>query len=116
MKQALFESWCLSQGISSPLTLQGTGSSYRYMSCEERDVTGDLLKVPLDACITADSSEGLAERLAFEKSLGDDSKYAPFIDMFPSLKDLEGMPRFWSPSRLDTVTDWRTVATTNETK
>lgn len=105
MKQALFESWCASQGISSPLKLQGADTSYRYMSCD-REVTGDLLQVPLKACITADSSESLADRLAFEKSLGDDSEFAPFIDLYPSLEDLEDvMPRFWSPSRLDKVTD-----------
>lgn len=106
MKQALFESWCLAQGITSPLKLQGADSSYRYMSCVDGEVMGDLLRVPLDACITADSSEALAERLAFEKSLGSDSKFAPFIDMFPpTLESLSGMPRFWNPSRLDTVTD-----------
>jgi len=75
------------------------------MSCPDSDVTGDLLQVPLDACITANSSEALAERLVFEKSLGSDSQYGPFLDMFPTLEDLSGMPRFWDPSRLDKVTD-----------
>ena len=104
MKQALFESWCIGQGISSPLTLQGADSRYRFMSSES-DVRGSLLHVPLDACITADTTETLAERLTFEKSLGSDSKFSPFIDMFPSLQDLKDMPRFWDSSRLEKVMD-----------
>ena len=106
MKQALSESWCLLQGITSPpLQLQAAHGSYRYMKCVDNELRGDLLRVPLTACITADSSEALAERLAFEKSLGNDSKFAPFIEMFPALEHLSCMPRFWNPSRLATVTD-----------
>jgi hypothetical protein len=105
MKHSLFKSWCIAQGISSPLTLQGTDSRYRFMSSVENDVSGNLLNVPLDACITADTTEALAERLIFEKSLGSDSKFAPFIDMFPSLQDLKDMPRFWDLSRLEKVMD-----------
>lgn len=106
MKQAVFEAWCSAQGISSPLKLQGADTNYRYLTSPTTDITGDLLQVPLKACITADTPESLAERLVFEKSLGDDSDFGPFISMFPTLDDLQAMPRFWnSPDRLDKVMD-----------
>ena len=49
----------------------------------------------------------VAERLAHERKRGDASRYAPYIDVLPTLQDdnLLALPRFWKGSRLDLVTD-----------
>ena len=49
----------------------------------------------------------VAERLAYERQLGEKSKYAPYIDVLPTLDDdrLLSLPRFWDSRRLDLVTD-----------
>ena len=71
----------------------------------------DFLRVPLSACIKADTLEALAERLAYERVAGAKSKYAPYIDVLPTLEgdaerpSLRSLPRFWDQRRLETVTD-----------
>lgn len=49
----------------------------------------------------------VAERLAHERKRGEKSKYAPYIDVLPTLEDdsLLALPRFWKGKRLDLVTD-----------
>jgi hypothetical protein len=49
----------------------------------------------------------VADRLAYERQLGEKSKYASYIDVLPTLKDdrLLSLPRFWDSKRLDLVTD-----------
>jgi hypothetical protein len=111
-KLASFVAWSTSQGITTPLQLV-IENSYRYMASPSGDSqifeeaesseSVNLIAVPLDACLVADDSQALAERLIHEKSLGEDSKYAPWLDMFPSLDDFQGMPRFWAPERLELV-------------
>eukprot|EP00581_Thalassiosira_minuscula_P015263 CAMPEP_0183717774 /NCGR_PEP_ID=MMETSP0737-20130205/11270_1 /TAXON_ID=385413 /ORGANISM="Thalassiosira miniscula, Strain CCMP1093" /LENGTH=351 /DNA_ID=CAMNT_0025947251 /DNA_START=66 /DNA_END=1121 /DNA_ORIENTATION=+ len=106
-----FLGWAASQGIETPLDLAQRADG-RYMTCKE-DIaaTDDLLRIPLSACITADTLESLAERLAYEKDLGSKSKYAPYIDVLPTLEgdderpSLLSLPRFWDSNRLDAVTD-----------
>ena len=53
------------------------------------------------------SLPAVAERLAYERKLGEKSKYAPYIAVLPTLDDdrLLALPRFWKPRRLDLVTD-----------
>jgi hypothetical protein len=111
-KLASFVAWSTSQGITTPLQLV-IENSYRYMTLPSGDSqlfekaasseSVNLVAVPLEACLVADDSQALAERLIHEKSLGEDSKYAPWLDMFPSLDDFQGMPRFWAPERLELV-------------
>lgn len=106
-----FWGWAASQGIETPLEL-AQNSAGRYMTCaSDIGPDDDLLRVPISACITADTLESLAERLAYEKSLGSESKYAPYIDVLPTLEgdderpSLSSLPRFWNGRRLDLVTD-----------
>jgi hypothetical protein len=111
-KLASFAAWSTSQGITTPLQLV-IEDSHRYMTLPSGDSqlfeeagsseSVNLVAVPLDACMVADDSQALAERLIHEKSLGQDSKYAPWLDMFPSLDDFQSMPRFWPPERLELV-------------
>eukprot|EP00978_Attheya_sp_CCMP212_P000694 scaffold1386_cov55-Attheya_sp.AAC.5 len=111
--KAAFLSWCAAQGVSKPLELQWEDTNginkapYRYMTCDADVSPGDdILRVPLKACLQADTLEALAERLAHERSLGPNSDYAPYLDVLPTVEDgLENLPRFWSSGRLDSVTD-----------
>lgn len=80
----------------------------RFLACDTNllsPVTNPVLQVPLDACIIDKTPEALAERLAHEKRLGQNSKHAPYIDILPKLDTLSNLPRFWSPSRQELVTD-----------
>jgi len=107
-----FLGWAASQGIQTPLDLAQRADG-RYTTCKEDIAAGeDLLRVPLSACITANTLESLAERLAYERKKGSDSKYAPYIDVLPTLEDdgsgspsLLSLPRFWDAKRLEKVTD-----------
>lgn len=104
-------SWTASQGIETTLELAQRADG-RCMSCTGDIAAGDdLLRVPLRACITGDTLESLAERLAYERDLGAASRYAPYIEALPTLDGGDGrpalrqLPRFWDPSRLETVAD-----------
>ncbi|KAL3779176.1 hypothetical protein HJC23_002027 [Cyclotella cryptica] len=124
-----FLTWAASQGIETPLNLAERDDG-RYVFCSEDIKAGqDLLSCPVSACIVADSLEGhtfvcwserrlntllskielegVAERLAYERQLGEKSKYAPYMDVLPTLDDdrLLSLPRFWDSKRLDLVTD-----------
>ncbi len=111
-KSSIFLGWTASQGIETPLDLAQRADG-RYMTCrEEIAADDDLLRIPLSACITADSLENLAERLAYERDKGQDSRFAPYIDVLPTLDEsddgrpsLRALPRFWDVQRLDKVTD-----------
>lgn len=124
-----FISWCTSQGIISPLTLCGENSSYRYMSYEggagsnnnnfsitsSPTITGTILQVPLKACIIANSPEKLSEKLLQERNLGQESFYAPYIDILPQLYDtddnnksqqLQSLPRFWDEDKIELISNY----------
>ena len=82
------------------------------MTCRESISSGeDLLRVPISACITADTLESLAERLAYERKKEGASRFAPYIDVLPTLDEDAGspsllsLPRFWDTKRLEKVTD-----------
>lgn len=108
--QNVFINWCAAQGVTTPLQVRGLSGDdlNRFMACDTNllsPVTNPVLRVPLDACIIDETPEALAERLAYEKKMGAKSKYAPYIDILPKLDTLGNLPRFWSPSRQDLVTD-----------
>lgn len=103
-----FYSWCDSRGIITPLQITGIDTPYRYMTCDKPQDAGTILGIPLTACQTADTPEQLAEQLLFERNQGSKSEYAPYLNVLPTLEDdgaLQDMPRFWSSSRLDAITD-----------
>jgi hypothetical protein len=108
-----FQSWCKAQAISTPLQLIGDGN-YRSMRLPPSQVelmsqstspNGSLnvVQVPLDACIIGEDLPTLVEKLKYETGKGEDSKYAPWLALFPSLEDFQEMPRFWEDKRLDFV-------------
>mmetsp|Transcript_51872 Transcript_51872/g.155677 ORF Transcript_51872/g.155677 Transcript_51872/m.155677 type:complete len:134 (+) Transcript_51872:125-526(+) len=107
-----FLAWCTERGISTPLTLLGSPQdpSYRYLAAPADSALAPgstIVRAPLDACLIDDSLEGLAERVAREKSLGTTSEYAPYLDILPELDSpsVKAMPRFWAAERLGSVTD-----------
>ena len=104
--EAPFLSWCAAQGITSPLQLQGVGTSYRYLASPSDQAGGRILRAPLSACIIESTKEALAERLAHERSIGSKSKYAPYLDVLPGLDSFADFPRFWAHERRDLVFDY----------
>lgn len=71
-------------------------------------ISGNILNVPLSACIIADTPELLSQKLAKERELGSKSDFAPYIDALPSLDSegvgpLSSMPRFWDSERIELV-------------
>jgi hypothetical protein len=110
-----FLAWAAAKGIETPLELNQRSDGSRYTTCTvELGKTADVLKVPISACITCDSLEGLSERLAYEKKLQSKSDYAPYIDVLPTLERngdsrissyLASLPRFWESKRLEKVAD-----------
>jgi hypothetical protein len=109
---APFLAWSDAKGISSPLELV-TNGSYRYMALPpDKEVLlsqskspglVNIVQAPLEACLVGDDFQSLVEKLKYEKALGDRSDYAPWLSLFPTLDDFQGMPRFWSPDRRDFV-------------
>jgi hypothetical protein len=110
-----FLAWSQAKGIKTPLDLVGEGS-YRKMvlpsdttklmsQSTSKDLV-QLVQAPLDACLVGEDFQTLVEKLKFEKRLGNDSEYSPWIDQFPTLEEFSGMPRFWSQERLDFVSQF----------
>jgi len=103
-----FLSWCAAQAIITPLEFCDENPSYRYTKCIEPSgisPTGPILRVPLSACIIAPTTDSLADRLAAERNLGEDSDYAPYLDVLPPLEYFRStMPRFWSDDRMEMIT------------
>ena len=105
-----FLAWTASKGIETPLDLNERSDSSRYTTAKaDVDITEDILQVPISACITSDSLDGLAERLAYERKLESKSDYSPYIDVLPTLERddsyLASLPRFWKSKRLERVAD-----------
>ncbi|KAL9181402.1 hypothetical protein ACHAXT_010207 [Thalassiosira profunda] len=71
---SVFLGWVASQGIETSLDLEHRADG-RYMTCnQDIGADDDFLRVPLSACIKADTLEALAERLAYERDAGAKSK------------------------------------------
>jgi hypothetical protein len=114
---APFLSWCSAKGIETPLQLVEGADKYRSMRLppsNSRDALMshstttpegfiNVVKVPLNTCIIGEDLPTLVEKLKYEKSLGEKSEYAPWFDLFPTLDDFKGMPRFWDEERLEFV-------------
>ena len=86
------------------------------MACDQ-DLVPDsnsklsLLTVPLDACLKGGSQTALADRITFEKMLGEDSDFFPYLELLPPpLEDAQSslleMPRFWSDARLSSISNF----------
>jgi hypothetical protein len=117
---APFNQWCQSRGITSPLILETDSSQGSRSMClppdrEDlfRNPTSDsdsskinVVTVPLDSCIVGQDLPTLVEKLKYEKSLGEQSEFAPWIDLFPTLDDFQTMPRFWDQERIDFVSQY----------
>lgn len=113
-----FLAWADARGISTPLQLVSDGN-YRSMQIPP-DITAqslvsqmaitddvtDVVRVPLNTCIVGEDLPTLIEKLKFEKSLGDGSSYAPWLNLFPSIDDFKDMPRFWNEDRLAFVKNY----------
>ena len=114
-----FWSWCAAKSIHTCLDIrQDATDGSRYTVLREQPTADNtsnknhhvnLLQVPLQACITADTSEELADRLLWETQHLETSDYAPYLHLLITHCQLsqfqESLPRFWSPQRLDSVTD-----------
>ncbi|KAK1745046.1 40S ribosomal protein S30 [Skeletonema marinoi] len=73
-----FLAWTASKGIETPLDLNERSDGSRYTTAKvDLDNTSDILQIPISACITSDSLDGLAERLAYERKLESKSEFAP---------------------------------------
>ncbi|KAL7575921.1 hypothetical protein ACA910_000720 [Epithemia clementina (nom. ined.)] len=112
MKIDRFMSWCAASGLQSPLQIrEKANTGYRYVVLENdaadyfhKNNRIKLVDVPLDICLISPTSDGLADRLLFEKTLGEDSFFAPYLDIMPSLDFFQSvLPRFWSPERWSLV-------------
>jgi hypothetical protein len=113
-----FREWCTQKGIITPLDLDvRTGDdAYRFMkysndksfASRPDKINGPILRVSLKACIVAESPEDLAVELAKERDLGEESDFAPYIKVLPSLSSpsLQSMPRFWSQEKLEKVSEF----------
>lgn len=108
-----FKDWCIEKGIITPLDLDLKNDDYRFMKYSKDNerpetIDGPILRVPLKACIVAESPEALAIRLAEEKRLGDESEFAAYINVLPKITSdsLQSMPRFWSQDKLEKVSEF----------
>ncbi|GFH61143.1 hypothetical protein CTEN210_17619 [Chaetoceros tenuissimus] len=108
-----FKDWCIEKGIITPLDLDLKNDDYRFMKYSKDNerpetIDGPILRVPLKACIVAESPEALAIRLAEEKRVGDESEFAAYINVLPKITSdsLQSMPRFWSQDKLEKVSEF----------
>ncbi len=109
---APFLAWSQAKGISTPLELVSDGT-YRYMALpgdkdklmsQSKSVDFvNIVTAPLEACLVGEDWETLVEKLKYEKAKGSESDYFEWLDLFPTLHDLQGMPRFWSNDRREFV-------------
>lgn len=117
---APFLAWSQAKGIATPLDLISSNGSYRYMALpadqtklasQAASTSSDFVNIvtaPLDACIVGDDWQTLVEKLKYEKSQGEKSAFAPWLNLFPTLEDFKGMPRFWTRERREFVKQYDT--------
>jgi len=112
-----FEQWCANEGIMTPFNLKLRNGSYRFMEYSDEssffnrpeNLDGPILRVPLKACIRADTLQELAVALAQERDLGTDSDFAPYINVLPTLgssSSLDVLPRFWTEEKMEKVSEF----------
>ena len=136
-----FKEWCTRKGIITPLdlqirstsastststsTLQQDKDQYRYMnysqngtsfsinSSRPEKLNGPILRVPLNACIIAETLEELTQELVKERDLGSASEFAAYINVLPKLNPESSssssfmtMPRFWSDAKIDKISEY----------
>lgn len=73
-----------------------------FSHCNSPDLL-NVVTAPLEACIVGDDWETLVEKLKNERDKGQDSDFAPWLNLLPTLDDFQGMPRFWTLDRMDFV-------------
>jgi hypothetical protein len=110
-----FLAWSQAKGIKTPLELIGEGS-YRkmvlpkdkesLMSQSSSNGLVQIIRAPLNACLVGEDWETLVDKLKYEKSIGTDSDFEPWISQFPTLEDFSSMPRFWTHKRCELVNQY----------
>lgn len=107
---APFLAWATERGISTPLKLESDGNYRKLVLPDSPELlmspsnsNYEIVSAPTSACIVGNDWETLVDKLKFEKSLGDKSEYAPWLELFPTVEDFSAMPRFWSEERLEFV-------------
>jgi hypothetical protein len=104
-----FEAWCKAQSIQTCLEIQQDSAGYRYASLKNDDhpdslkAFSPLLQVPIKACLTAPSSEELADQLQYHIGLVSESPFHPYLNLFPA--SFEHLPRYWSRDLLLSIPD-----------
>lgn len=116
-----FKEWCKEKEIITPLDLYQRDKDYRYMKYSDDEsfanrpekLNGPILRVPLEACIIGNTLEELSVKLAEERDMGDESKFAPYINVLPKLgktdeeeSSLQSMARFWSNEKMEKISDF----------
>lgn len=109
MKIDRFMSWCTASGLQSPLQIrERANTGYRYVVLGDSEAAAyynkrnriKLIDIPLNMCMVSPTSDGLADRLLYEKTLGTNSFFAPYLELLPSLEYYQAvLPRFWTQER-----------------
>ena len=105
---ASFMEWCAGPaGILSPLTLRQDATGRYTLATRDMAVQNDpLLQIPLTSCLIADSPQEVADRLIYEMKNRQNSFFAPWLDVLPTLETLQQqLPKFWSAKLWEEVTD-----------
>eukprot|EP00527_Entomoneis_sp_CCMP2396_P001550 CAMPEP_0198141518 /NCGR_PEP_ID=MMETSP1443-20131203/4516_1 /TAXON_ID=186043 /ORGANISM="Entomoneis sp., Strain CCMP2396" /LENGTH=427 /DNA_ID=CAMNT_0043804295 /DNA_START=257 /DNA_END=1537 /DNA_ORIENTATION=+ len=134
-------SWSVEHGMKTPLQIRenivqinnnnnnkdGTtavAANYRYvvldpthMEAKKRN-TMNIIDAPLSICMISPTSDGLADRLLFEKEVigQEDSFFAPYLATLPTLESFQAtMPRFWNEERWNILSSTSSMSTSTST-